>query len=285
MRMKKSFSVRHSREIFSIFVVLTFLLSFPAFAGELITVVADGQAVLGEDTTPARARSLALNNARRSAIEQATGVTVHGLSVVYNYQLISDLISAFSKGLIVKEEILIDNIKAEDKHIVYFLKIRAHVKPLKHKKPGDFRIVKAEVFRAEGTSVMKNPVFQDNDEIQIRVGVNRDLFLNIFSVSQDGRITKLLPGKYFKHNRASAGRDFLFPDKVQRTTGLKLRVHSPKNLPSAFETILVVATPKRVELLSDNNQDENTITDLMYELSRLDQSLWVQKTIGYEVRK
>jgi hypothetical protein len=283
--MKKAFFRRHTGKILSIFVVLTFFVPFFVYADDLITVIADGQAVLGEDTTPARARSLALNNARRSAIEKAAGVRVHGLSVVYNYQLISDLISAFSKGLIVKEEILKEDLKSDGKNVTCFIRIKAHVKPLEHKKPGNFRIVKTEVFRAGGASNTKNPVFQNNDEIQIRVGVNTNLFLNIFSVSQDGRITKLLPNKYFKNNRASADRDFVFPDDVQRTTGLKLRVHSPKNLSSALETILIVATKEKVDLLSNSKQAENTITDLMYELSGIDQSLWAEKTIGYEVRR
>ncbi|MDO9529695.1 MAG: DUF4384 domain-containing protein [Syntrophales bacterium] len=285
MQTKKSFFRRHTGKILSIFVVLTFFVPFFIYADDLITVIADGQAVLGEDTTPAWARSLALNNARRAAIEKASGVKVHGLSVVYNYQLISDLISAFSKGLIVKEEVLMDDLKADGKNVTYFIRIKAHVKPLEHKKPGSFRIVKAEVFRAGETSNTKNPVFQNNDEIQIRVGVNSDLFLNIFSVSQDGRITKLLPNRYFKNDRASTDRDFIFPDDIQRVTGLKLRVHSPKSLSSALETILIVATKEKVELLSNSKQAENTITDLMYELSELDQSLWVDKTIGYEVRR
>lgn len=279
-----SFFVRYSI-VLSIFVSITLFLAFSAFADELITVIADGEAVLGEDTTPALARSLALNNARRSAIEQASGVTVRGLSVVYNSQLISDLISAFSKGLIVKEEILEDDIKKEGKHIAYFVRIKAYIKPLQQEKRKDFRIVRAEVFRTEGTPSKSNPVFQNNDEIQIRVGVSADLYLNIFSVSQDGRITKLFPNRYVKHERVSTGRDFVFPDDAQRKIGLKLRVHPPKNLLRAFETILIVAIKDKMTFLSDKNQDESTITDLMYELSELDQSLWTDKTIGYEVRR
>ncbi|MBC8199737.1 MAG: DUF4384 domain-containing protein [Desulfobacterales bacterium] len=283
--MKILFFRQYSTKVLSILVALIVFFSFPAFADELITVIAEGQAVLGEDTTPARARSLALNNARRSAIEKGTGVKIHGVSVVYNYQLISDLVSAFSKGLIVKEEVLIDDLKADGENIAYFIRIKAHIKPLKHKKPGDFRIVRAEVFRAGKASITNNPVFQNNDEIQIRVGVNTALFLNVFSVSQDGRITKLLPNKYFKHDKASADRDFIFPDDAQRQIGLKLKVHPPKNLSSAFETILIVATKEKVDLLSNSKQAENTITDLMYELSEFDQSLWTDKIIGYEIRR
>ena len=37
----------------------------------------EGEAVLGDDMTQAQAKALALNNARRAAIEQASGVIVH----------------------------------------------------------------------------------------------------------------------------------------------------------------------------------------------------------------
>src|SRR3972149_3494959 len=40
----------------------------------IITIIAEGSAVLGDDLTLARARAIALNNARRKAIEDATGV-------------------------------------------------------------------------------------------------------------------------------------------------------------------------------------------------------------------
>jgi len=75
----------------------------------------EGEAVLGDDMTPAQAKALALNNARRSAIEQASGVIVHGSSVVYNFQLVSDLVASATRGVIVKEEILADEKKMEGK--------------------------------------------------------------------------------------------------------------------------------------------------------------------------
>ena len=71
----------------------------------------EGEAVLGDDMTQAQAKALALNNARRAAIEQASGVIVHGSSVVYNFQLISDLVASATRGVIVKEEILLDDVK------------------------------------------------------------------------------------------------------------------------------------------------------------------------------
>lgn len=106
-----------------------------------------GEAALGEDTTLAQAKALSLNNARRSAIEEASGVFVHGSTVVYNSRLISDLISASARGLIVKEEILLDDIKKDGKQIIYLTKIRAYVKPLEYKDRGGLNILKGEVYR------------------------------------------------------------------------------------------------------------------------------------------
>lgn len=277
--------MRHLKK--TVFVVSIFMLLFlcsPALAGEVIVVTSDGQAVLGEDTTPARARSLALNNARRSAIEHAVGVTVHGSSVVYNFRIISDLVSAFSRGLIVKEEILADKLKAEGQFAFYYVKIRTHVKPLKFKKPHDFRIISADVLRVGSNAVSPEPVFHNADEIQIRVATNADLFLNIFSVSEDGSIIKLLPNRYVENNKSYANTTFVFPDDIRKSMGMRLRVSVPKDTSSALETIIIIGTKEKISLLSCEDTEEPTVTDLMNELSRIDQSLWTEKVIGYVVR-
>jgi hypothetical protein len=67
--------------------------------------------------------------------------------------------------------------------------------------------------------------------------------------------------------------------------GLKLRVTTPQNLKRAVESILVIASRKRIDIMSDDAVANPTITDLMRELSMNDPSLWVEKTLGYEVRK
>ena len=245
----------------------------------------EGEAVLGEDTTPAQAKALALNNARRSAIEQVSGVIVHGSSVVYNFQLISDLIASATRGIIVKEEILLDDIKKEGKQIVYVTKIRAHVKTLEGKEKGNLKILKASVNRY-GTSPSNSAVvFQENDEIQVSAKINSEVYLNVFGISQDGMLTKLYPNEYFKDATVSPDNEFVFPDEKQRMLGLKLKVRAPKNLSRAVETILIVATKEKINFFLDKKTENVTITDLMKELSEMDVSLWTEKTIGYEVRK
>jgi len=255
-----------------------------AYGADTQEVVAEGRAFLGEDTTLAQARALSLNDARRIAIERSSGILVRGSSVVYNSQLISDIISAFSKGLIVREELLSDGIRTEEGRTVYVSRIRAVVKPLKQDVHRDIRIIKAGVTRADKPLTLSNPVFQDNDEIQIKVTAQGDLNMNIFSVSQEGRVVRLLPNPYVKQEKIPSRKEFIFPDEALRSAGFKLRVHVPENLSRAYETIIVIATKEKVDFLSRNKKDAS-LSDLMGELSLMEQSSWADAVIGYEVRR
>ena len=258
---------------------------FVAEKRDIQVIESVGEAILGDDTTPAQAKAMALNNARRSAIEEASGVFVHGSTIVYNYQLISDLVKASTRGLIVKEEILIDDIKKEGKQIVYGTKIRVHVKPLEYKDRGGLNILKGEIYRYGSSPVSTTMVFQENDEIQIKAKVNSDAYIHIFGISQDGMVTKLYPNEYFKPEILPQEIEFIFPDERQRGLGFKLNVRTPRGLRKAVETILIIAAKVRKDFLSDKNVDEVTVTDLMKELSDIDTILWTEQTVGYEVRK
>jgi hypothetical protein len=244
-----------------------------------------GEAVFGEDTTKAQAKAAARNNARIRALEEAVGVQMRGSTVLYNSSLISDLVVTATKGLIVREEIIEDNPKVKDDQISYYYKLRAYIKPINIEKRGDFKILKAEVVRADSDRRLRYPVFQHDDEIQVRIRVNNDSYINIFSVSQDGMVSKLFPNKYFKSAMLAAKETMVFPDNTQRALGLKLRVKTPKKLSKAIESVLVIATREKVEFLTDETIESPMITDLMRELSEIDPSLWAEKTVGYEVRK
>jgi len=274
-------------------ILLIFLLifSFPVAGSSAETipegiqeVTAEGQAMLGEDTTPAQAKALALNEARRIAVERAAGVLVRSSSVVYNSELISDLIATFTKGLIVREDILSEGLRTEDGRVAYFCRIKASIKPIRQEKQKDIRIARAEVSRVDRPFSSSFPVFQDNDEIRIRIKTEGNQNINIFSVSQDGRVVPLLPNPYVKLEKLSNGQDFIFPDEAMRASGFKLRVHAPKNLSRAYETIVIIATKEKKEFLSSKSGNA-TLSDLMGELSLLEQSFWADAVIGYEVRR
>jgi len=278
---------RWSASITCLFLISFMLLCPYVRAGEpsLATqeVVAEGRVVVGDDMTLAQAKALSLNDARRVAIERAAGVLVRGTTIVYNAELISDLIAAFSRGLIVKEEVLAEGPRTEAGYVVYVSRIRALVKPLEQKTRKDIRILSAEVLSADHPVPSSHPFFQDQDEVRIRVLAEGDLTLHIFSVSQDGHVNRLLPNAYVPCKQISAREEVMFPDDALRTTGFKLRVHVPSGLSRAYETIIVIATKERVDLLAGKR--EAVLSDLMGELSCIEQSSWTDAVIGYEVRR
>ncbi|MBI5663697.1 MAG: DUF4384 domain-containing protein [Nitrospirae bacterium] len=249
-----------------------------------IEVIGEGEHPQGEDSLPAQCKSTARNNAMRNALEQAVGVEVRGSSVIYNSDLISDLVRTATKGLIVDYKVLEEGPKLKDGQVTYYCKLKANVKPISAEKRGSFGILKMKVYRPDKKSAMAAPVFQDNDEIQVSVSVNEDSYINIFSVGQDGAVSKLFPNQHVRVEVLPARKEFIFPDDTYRMLGLKLRVTTPKKLSRAVESVLIIASKEKVDLLS-GNVHEPMITDLMKELSEIDPSLWTDKTVGYEVRK
>ncbi|MBM4136916.1 MAG: DUF4384 domain-containing protein [Nitrospira sp.] len=267
-----------------IFLILMLLPQY-VFSENIKIVESVGEAYLGEDTTPAEAKAIALNNARRSALEEAVGIVVHGSTVVYNSELISDLVFTATKGLIVKEKIIEKKCQTKDEQIYCLTKIEAHIKPLGFEKSGNLKILKASIQRPDKDIVIKSPVFQKGDEIQVKVIVNEDSFVSLFSVGQYGNISKLFPNDYSKQIVIPSEKEFIYPDYTQRSMGLKFRVHTPKGLKKAVESVLIIATKEETNLLSNKSIQNPTISDLMSELSEIDPSLWVEKTLGYEVRE
>lgn len=266
-------------------VLLLMLMPLPSIAADVKIVTSDGEAYLGEETTPSEAKAIALNNARRKALEETVGIEVHGASVVYNFELINDLVVAATKGLIVKERLIESNCGTKDKQLFCTAKIEAYVKPLAAERKGNLTITKAIVQRPDKEDAVKSPVFQKNDEIRIKLTVGEDSYTNIFSVDQYGNISKLYPNDFCSQVSLPAGKELVFPDDAQRTSGLKLKVSPPKGKKKAVESVLVIATKEKINLLSDKSIENPTLSDLMAELSEIDSSFWAQKTVGYEVRE
>jgi len=252
---------------------------------EVKVITAEGRIVLGDDTTPARARAMAMNNARRTALEEAVGVNLHGSSVIYNSDLVSDLVVTATKGIIVKQNVLEDKCYTEEDRIYCLVRIEAHVKPLSQLDSKKVKILKASIGRPDKNVSENSPVFQDGDEIQLKIAASDNVFINIFSIDQFGNVIKLYPNNYIKTGIIPSGKEFIFPDDTIRSQGLILRVTTPKGLKSGIESVLIIATKEEGFFLTDPSIQNPTISDLMNELSKLDPSSWSEKAIGYEVIK
>ncbi|MDD5435740.1 MAG: hypothetical protein PH343_09960, partial [Nitrospira sp.] len=179
-------------------------------------IIAEGSAVLGDDVTPAKARAIALNNAGRKAIEDATGIDLQASTLIYNSELISDMVSSAARGIIINQTMLEDRCDVKDQRIYCFVRIEADVKPLATERHKEFSIIKASVQRPDAGPAMEATMFQNMDEIVIRVIANAPSFMNLFSVDQYGSVIKLYPNDIIKPELVPAGKEFVFPEKPLR---------------------------------------------------------------------
>lgn len=107
--------------------------------------------------------------------------------------------------------------------------------------------------------------------------------LHLFSVDQNGGISKLYSNDLCHAESLASGRELVFPEEALRSSGLKMIVRTPKGVKKAVESVLVIATRENLELLENKKITDPAITDLMRELSEMDPSQWVERTVGYEV--
>lgn len=96
-------------------------------------VEGEGEIPLGLDTTFGEAKIQARDAARRNAIEKAMGVYLKSSSLVYNLQLVEDLVTTVARGIIEEEKVLEEKTQ-EVKHegqvvgTIFYTKIRAKVR-------------------------------------------------------------------------------------------------------------------------------------------------------------
>jgi hypothetical protein len=257
---------------------------------EEIWVTAEGIVSLGDDTTVAEAKARSRDEARRKAIEQAVGSFVKGQTVVYNAQLAEDLVRSLVRGIVVEEQVVEEGMRQlrQDSGapaLQYATKLRAKVKPVRVEHKGDFTL---------RTSLNKT-VFQEKEEMRITAVPSKDAYIHIFNVGQDDTVTVLFPNRFAQNNFVDAQKELVFPDEAQRTMGIHLRVFPPAGANKALEKIKLIATTKRIDLLRGKiregvyqvypGKDTALVTDLLKELSVLDESEWAETTVPYEVRK
>ncbi len=256
-----------------------------------ITVVAEGVAPFLKDMSLDEVRGRARDEARRNAIEQAVGVFVRSASVLHNSQITDELISSVSRGVIEQEqwsneqiEEIKDGKRSGPAMAMYRITVKAQVRPV--------RVERRAGFDVRGG--LNKTVFQDNEEALIKIRSTQPAYLHVFSVTQDGGVTLLLPNKFVERNQITPDQEVMFPNDTLRALGVRLRVSLPKGAKKAQEYIKVIATRKPINLVgTDASKDvfktyiggENgMIQDVIKRLAQLEDEDWNETTLPYEVR-
>jgi hypothetical protein len=256
-----------------------------------VTVVAEGMAPFLKDMSLDEVRGQARDEARRNAIEQAVGMFVRGATVLHNSQITDELIASVSRGVIEQEqwteeriEELRDTGRSGPVVAVYRTKVTARVRPV--------RVERRAGFEVRGS--LNKTVFQDNEEALIRIRSSQPAYLHVFSVTQDGSVTLLLPNRFVERNQIFPDQEIVFPSETLRALGVRLRVSLPKGTTKAREYIKVIATRKPVNLVGEEpvgglfrtyvGSEQGMIQDIIRRLAQLEDEDWTEMTMPYEVR-
>lgn len=256
-----------------------------------VTVVAEGVAPFLKDMSLDEVRGRARDEARRNAIEQAVGVFVRSTSVLHNSQITDELISSVSRGVIEQEqwadeqiEEVKDGKRPGPAMAMYRTTVKAQVRPV--------HVERRAGFDVRGS--LNKTIFQENEEALIKIRSTQPAYLHVFSVTQEGGVTLLLPNKFVERNQITPDQEVVFPNDTLRALGVRLRVSLPKGTKKAQEYIKVIATRKPVSLVGADasgdifrtytGAENGMIQDVIKRLAQLEDADWNETTLPYEVR-
>jgi len=260
-----------------------------------VSVMAEGMSPFTKQMSLGEAQGRARDEARRNAIEQAVGMFVRGTTVLHNAQIADELITSVARGVIEEEQWIEEGIRdvQDEKHKgqkvhVYHSKVKALVRPVRVERRAGFEL----------QASLNKQVFQEGEEAVIKVRSSQPAYLYLFSVTQDGSVTMLMPNHFVKRNHVSANQDVIFPGESLRTLGVKLRVTLPRGDKKAVEYIKVIVIRKPVHLVKEHDDpaherifqtfagaDGGMIHDLVKRLALLEDEDWTETTLPYEVRQ
>lgn len=242
-----------------------------------------------ENITKEDARRFAIEDAERNAVEQVAGVTVSADTLVSNFTLSADVISAIPYGKVIEREIITEDIiviKDETKtrpSSIYHVKLKAKVA----KEKGNID----PYFKLEAS--LNRTVFKDGEEMQIKVKPQRDCYITIFNILEDDSVLTLIPNRYIKDTLVKANEYLVFPDEGIKKMGINLKVHGVEGKNITKEKIYILCFKQPVDF--DNKFEEGLfsiykgssafIKELKSEVVDIPLSERAEKYLPYEIRK
>jgi hypothetical protein len=267
---------------------LAFFASF-LFAQEIIWVTVEGTAPVGKEDKAA-AKSRAIEDALRNAVHEAVGSYITAQDLVVNLRLSGSILGAIPYGKVIGKEILeesVENIPREGQDkpsLLYRVKIRAGVVEETTGADSSFML----------DASLNNSSFKNGDEMLIRVKPTKDCYVSVFNILEDEKILRLIPNRFKEQNFLPANATFSFPDKADKSRGVKLRVHTPQNKDVATESIYILALSRPFEFHSAGIQEgifgiyngqTAFMKDLIKEIVGIPLNERAEVLMQYEIRK
>ena len=242
-----------------------------------------------ENITKEDARRLAIEDAERNAVEQVAGVTVSADTLVSNFTVSSDVISAIPYGKVIEREILTEDIqviKDETKarpSSIYHVKMK--VKVAKEKGNID------PYFKLDAS--LNRTVFKDGEEMQIKIKPARDCYITIFNILEDDSVLTLIPNRHIRDTFIKANEHLLFPDEDMKKMGINLKVHGVEGKNITKEKIYILCFKQPVDFGSKFEEgifgiykgSSAFIKELKREVVDIPLSERTERFLPYEIRK
>ena len=230
--------------IYSLFFGLVALFVIhPAYAQESEWVTAEGMAPI-ENVTKNEARKMAIDNARREALEKVVGVNILSETMVINYNVAGDVVRTIPHGKVIGLEILKEDVElippnkiGEAPFLAYKVKVRAEVVKEKGRSDAFFRL----------DAGINRTVFKEGDLIQIKVTPSKDCYLSIFNILEDESVTILFPNRFNKNNFIKANTTFVFPSDADRKRGITLEAFVTEGQQKADEIFHLLALKEKMQ--------------------------------------
>lgn len=254
-----------------------------ALAETTESVIAEGRAIFTDNMTPAEAKAIALNNARRHALEKTMGIQERGDDLVYKGSIVDEVVNWAARTHISEEKILESRWEPlTSGGMAWYTQIKSTIAIKKGNKDRSLMVTDVSVTRPGHER--GDTIFHPGENIQARVKVSKDSYIQLFGIDQNGLAFRLFPVRMTAQELLYPGESFIFPTEHEMKFGIKIRVSPLKGTDRLVESIMAIARKKKGKLLEKEHIDHATVTDIMRELSSKDPADWAVKTSSYEVK-
>lgn len=214
--------------------------------------IASSWIVFHDNMTKSEAKEKASAKALKSIIEYYSGIEISSSSfsiiaesgTAIGIDHFAEVTNTLSSGMILEKEVIEGRVQPYGNQSLYVIKVRAKVGRLKGEKDPLF-ILNANLNR---------DIYQNGDEMVIRINSSRKCFVYVFNVYADGTVATLIPNKYLPENLIEAGGELRIPPLNEKS--VRFKVGLPEGMESASESILVLGI-KNDEQLSSKTFDLN----------------------------
>ena len=205
-------------------------------------IASEATVTVGEQDTRAQIRAAAVDEARRSAMQDFLGVDIRSRTLDFQQEglrgqtnLIESMLQTTRLGRILKEAVDDERYQdlAECKACRYFVKLRTCIMPIPPDADRDFHVQLG----------ISQSHFIAGSEAKLTVTANRDCAIYLYDVGMNGETSLLIPNEGVPGVRLKEGQVWEYPDEALKKRGVSLVAQMPDEKTSASaETIRVIAT-------------------------------------------